>query len=85
MPAPSDRLNTTLPVVLGLFASVCACLPGGMAAIALAMMAKDQERRGDVQGARSKMTYSYVVSIGSILIGVPLVILYVILEFTMRY
>jgi len=56
-----------------------------MAAIALAMMAKDQERRGDVQGARSKMTYSYVVSIGSILIGVPLVILYVILEFTMRY
>lgn len=81
---PAETINPTLAVVLGIFATLCACLPGGMTAIAFAMMAKDQERRGDIQGARSKLTYSYVISIGSILVGVPLVILYVFLELSLR-
>ena len=81
---PADSINPTLAVVLGLFASSCACLPLGMTAIAFAMMAKDQERRGDVQGARSKLTYSYILSIVSILIGLPLIFLYVLLQLNLR-
>ena len=80
MAQPTESINTTLPVVLGFFATLCACLPGGMAAIALAMNAKDKERRGDIQGAKSQVMYSYIVSILSLVIGIPLVILYIFLQ-----
>ena len=62
---------------MGVFAVLFACLPGGIVAIVLANQAKAQHASGDYAGARSKLTYSYVVSGISLVLGVPLFLLYI--------
>ncbi len=74
---PPAPLNTTFALVLGVFATLCACLPGGIIAINFANQAKTLAAQGNYDQARSKLTTSYIISAVSIFLGVPLSLLFI--------
>ena len=76
-PVPID---TTMAMVLGVFAVLCACLPGGIVAIMLARNAKSLADAGDSMGAQQKLKNSYIASGISVVIGLPLTIIYLMAQ-----
>ena len=71
------QIDTTAATILGVFTLLCACLPGGIVAIMLARNASSLAAAGNAAGAQEKLKQSYIVSGISLVIGIPLSILYI--------
>ena len=54
--------NASLAVALGVFCTLCCCLPGGVVAIVLAHQARTAHARGDHPTCAARTRTSFVVS-----------------------
>jgi Interferon-induced transmembrane protein/zinc-ribbon domain len=71
-PAP----NTGAALGLAIFATLCCCLPGGIAGIVMANQARQAVQAGDYDSARAKLKTAYVIIGVSIALGAVINIFY---------
>jgi len=70
MGAPGGAdVNTTLPLVLSIIATVCCCLPLGIGGIVFSMQANTAKKAGDMVTAQSKAKTALIMAIVGIVVG----------------
>jgi hypothetical protein len=79
MPGAGGDVNTTLPLILGIVATVLCCL-GGVPSLIFAILAMNAKKAGDVEGARSKAKIATIIGAIAIVLSLCSTVIWTIVN-----